>query len=199
MQSKRIVIQPVSLKKGCSTTLQLARIEAYAIDYFDFLINGVAGNYPCINIQGFNIVITATEYDLDVDDHLELLIHYHGIRDYEALFSFVADTSLRKRIAEFYHDSEKCFENGAWLPFSLMCGGIFEGILISQSISGNNFADKISNALSAGIIDSNTRLVMDNVRDNRNLVHANRHNQPYVARKEAMDIRTTLDKLIEKF
>ena len=102
-------------------------------------------------------------------------------------------------MAEFYEDAEKCFEKGAWLPFSLMCGGIFEGILLANKINERKFQKQIDIAKQNKIINGREEKIMNNVRNNRNIVHANNYGSNYVSRKEAMDIRSTLDLLIEKF
>lgn len=106
---------------------------------------------------------------------------------------------MKKRLAEFYEDAEKCFESGAWLPFVLMCGGIFEGLLMYKGFKSGSFYDDIKDANEDNIITSNQASIMHNVRKFRNIVHANNCEKDYISRKDAMDIRIVLDKLIDEF
>ena len=157
------------------------------------------GHYACLEISGEDMIISATDYNLNEDDVLDIIIFYHDIRDYEQLFCFVSDEWLKKRLAEFYEDADKCFESGAWLPFSLMCGGIFEGLLINKGVEHRKFEGRIDNAKTRNIITSHEAFIMHNVRESRNIVHANNCEKDYIYRKDAMDIRIVLDKLIDKF
>lgn len=79
----------------------------------------------------------------------------------------------------------------------LMCGAIFEGILFAKLRQNKSFNDLISAASHTGLIDAHTESIMNTVRGYRNLVHANKHTDPYVSRIDAMDTRITLDKLIK--
>ena len=136
---------------------------------------------------------------MEPDETYELVIHYHGVRDYESLFPFVANDQLKLRMAQFYEDAEKCFESSAWLPFLLMCGGIFEGILISQNITKSNFSQQINTAKERGVISDREKTIMNKVREGRNIVHAGNSHKQYISRADAMDIRKVLDKMIERF
>jgi len=199
LKSKRFRVDLFKIQKGDRRTINIPKLEAYSIEYYDFIINGLSGYDSCVEISNCDVIVTAKDHILYEDDRYELIIYHHGIRDYEALFPYVTNKELKKRLADFYMDTEKCFESGAWLPFSLMCGGIFEGILISQGVLDNEFCNQIQVAESRGIISSEEATIMHNVRNNRNIVHANKYSNPYIKRKEAMDIRTVLDKLIDKF
>lgn len=83
---------------------------------------------------------------------------------------------------------------------TLMCGAIFEGMLFAKLEQPNNskFHQLITSARQNNLINIDTESKMNKVRVYRNLVHASRHSDPYVSRVDAMDIRTTLDKLIKK-
>ena len=109
------------------------------------------------------------------------------------------DSSLAKRLGEFYEKSEKAFENGAWLSYALLCGGIFEGLLLDKKVAGNIFYDKIEEAEKQLIINDLQKQIMHTARKARNILHANKYNDPYIIRKDAMDIRTTMDVLIKEF
>ncbi|GGI81602.1 hypothetical protein GCM10007978_19310 [Shewanella hanedai] len=199
MKSKRFILTPFQANKGITHAVSMPQIDAYAVEYIDMFYNGVGGHHHWIDIKSAGIEVTSSEYNLCTNDSYELIIHYHGIRDYEALFHFVTNASLKTRMAEFYQDAEQAFDNALWLPFSLMCGGIFEGLLLAKGVSNATFANMITTARSSGDITTDEERVMNIVRSNRNLIHASRHSNSYIARKDAMDIRTTLDKMIDNF
>ena len=176
----------------------LPLLPAFAVEYFTLhygpmmLFNG-----PNYTISGNQLTITF-QFELDQEDGSTLVLHYHGIRDYALLFPAVTPDSLQERLGEYYREAEQAFDSASWLSFMLMCGAIFEGILHHKLGANDTFATLIANAASANHIDSNTQSVMNTVRDYRNLIHANRHTSPYVTRADAMDARTTLDKLIRQ-
>ena len=105
---------------------------------------------------------------------------------------------MRVRLGEFYREAELNFDGGAWLSFALMCGAIFEGILYAKLEINKGFKELIKAAFTDSKITSQTRDIMDMVREYRNLVHSNKYKDPYITRANALDIRTTLDKLIKK-
>lgn len=199
MKSKLLTLSGLSIEQGMTQNLPLPIINAYAIDYYDFRLNGVAGYSSWVDIKDGCIDVTAVEFTIAPYENYELLIYYHGIRDYEALFPFVTDSKLRERMADFYEDAEKCFESSAWLPFLLMCGGLFEGMLRSQSVTDFSFAAQISKAAEENIITTEEASIMTKVRQGRNVIHASKSESEYIKRKDAMDIRKVLDKLIDKF
>lgn len=147
--------------------------------------------------------------DIDIDSifpknheyKLMLIIYYFGIRDYSFLFPHIKkkNPELAKRIGYFYEEAEKSFDSGAWLSYSLMCAAIFEGILFSKHNIKSGFNDLIEDAFKNGSIDLSTRETMHIARNNRNLVHSNKYNDKLVQRIDAMDMRTTMDRLIKDF
>ena len=180
--------------------LTISTLPAFAIEYFTFQF-GVLSSFPDVNDSLDNDKLTIyTESELTGLDS-KLVIHYHGIRDYKLLFPFIADLSLQERLGNFYREAETSFDNAAWLSFMLMCGAIFEGMLFAKlgQPNGSKFHQLITNARQDSLIDIDTESIMNKVRGYRNLVHANRHSDLYVSRVDAMDTRTTLDKLIKKF
>lgn len=183
-----------------SYELTISILPAFAIEYFTFQF-GVLSSFPDVNDSLDNDKLTIyTESELTGLDS-KLVIHYHGIRDYKLLFPFIADPSLQERLGNFYREAETSFDNAAWLSFMLMCGAIFEGMLFAKlgQTNGSTFYQLITTAKHNNIIDINTESIMNKVRDYRNLIHANKHSDSYVSRVDAMDTRTTLDKLIKKF
>lgn len=130
-------------------------------------------------------------------DYYRLVIHYHGIKDYEALFPNVADKNLRARLGKFYEEVETNFDNATWLSYSLMCGALYEGLLYSHLGMDSKFGELIDEALKRELIDPKTAGIMHTTRELRNLVHASRCAESYVTRAQAMDMRTTMDRLIQ--
>jgi hypothetical protein len=174
-------------------------LPAYAIEHSDFLFNGLGSNK-----EGDAYVITGNEVfceenDVEADDVLRLIIYYHGIRDYRLLFPSIANAALVERLASFYEEAEKNFNNATWLSYALMCGAIYEGLLFDKLAVNKSFANLINSASTTGLIDTATTNVMTKARNFRNLVHASRFGEVYVSRADAMDMRTTIDKLIKKF
>ena len=174
-------------------------LPAYAIEHSDFSINGLGSNKEgdAYFINGDEV--QCEENDVAADDSLRLIIYYHGIRDYRLLFPLVASADLVARLASFYEEAEKNFDTGAWLSYALMCGAIYEGLLFDKLAANETFAVLTRNALAGGLIDAASANIMNKARNFRNLVHANRFHEVYVSRADAMDMRTTVDKLIKKF
>lgn len=181
-----------------SVVVKIPTIPAYAIEHSDLIVNGVGsktGNFYII--EGDELI--CVQGTIGVNDVLRIIIHYHGIRDYRLLFPAVSDVGLVDRLANFYEESEKNFNAGAWLSFALMCGAIYEGLLFDKLNQNVKFQILINDACTNNLIDPHTAAIMHKTRNFRNLVHANRFSDPYVSRADAMDIKTTLDKLIKKF
>lgn len=180
-------------------------LPAYAIEYSILVINGV--NYH----DGFSIVSNTVHWEGlfriepggvgGTHDTVILNIYYHGIRDYGLLFPKINDTDSRSadRLGRYYEEAERCFDGHAWLSFAVMCGAIFEGILYAKYRTRENFSHLIEKAEREGDIDSNTAAIMHRARKFRNQVHAPRDTEAYIERKDAMDMRTTLDKLLKGF
>ena len=194
---------PTCVHKNPSDSIHLYEftiptLPAFAIEYFTLQF-GALSCFPGKEDSIQNDKLTVCPgYDLEGFDS-KLVVHYHGIRDYKLLFPFVVDPSLQERLGNFYREAEITFENASWLSFMLMCGAIFEGILFAKLKQNKSFNDLISAASQQGLIDTHTKSIMTIVRCYRNLVHANRHTEPYVSRIDAMDTRITLDRLIKAF
>ena len=128
-----------------------------------------------------------------------LQIHYYGIRDYSLLFPdfLVNDPDRATRLGLFYEEAEKCFDNGAWLSFALMCGAIFEHLLYFKlNGSERQYGRLILKARNAGIIQKEESDTMEAIRKLRNIIHRNRLSEGYIQRAEAMDIKTLIERLI---
>jgi hypothetical protein len=170
-------------------------LRAFAIEYFKLQF-GALSTFPDSrdSIQEDELIITT---DDSIDDmECWLTIYYHGIRDYALLFPSVTPLSLQERLGEFYREAEIAFEAGSWLSFMLMCGALYEGILHHKLQSYDTFNILISKAANNSMIDSETKRIMNIVRNYRNLIHANKHETRFVSRADAMDARIVLDKLL---
>lgn len=176
-------------------------LPAFSVEYFTAQDGAVSAIFTNDDIDG-HVITMLSEYDLIPEiKSMSIILHYHGIREYALLFPWVSNIDLQTRLGNFYEETEKCFEQGAWLSFSLMCGAIFEGMLYAKLSYPNsdNFSVMINDAFSRNLITAVQRRIMDFVRAKRNLVHGGRFNENYITRKDAMDIRVTLDKLIKDF
>lgn len=172
-------------------------LPAYAVEYFVIQIGALSYfQSKDERIQNDKLIVKS-EYSFK-DFNITVAIHYHGIRDYSLLFPWVGNNDLRKRLGEYYREAELNFDSGAWLSFALMSGAVFEGILHAKLNRNDKFQDLITGAYNSGLIDNQTQTIMNMVRDQRNLVHANKYATPYVTRTDAMDIRKILDKLIKE-
>lgn len=93
------------------------------------------------------------------------------------------------------------FENGPWLSFALMAGAAYEGLLdwkVEERSKSDRFSDPIRKAVTESLVDEDEKAVLSIAKDNRNLVHAGRCDEPYVTRGGAMDMRRVLDRVIRK-
>lgn len=195
-----------SLEYNYTWNIHVPILKALSIEYFVAQYGPLTSLFDNMDyyIQGNDIVLNSEYASLESFDPNGMLItlHYHGIRDYSLLFPWIADIKLRNRVGEFYEEAEKNFEQGAWLSFALMCGAVFEGMLYAKlnMPKGTDFFNMINEAYKdKKIINSQQKKVMDTVRISRNLVHANRFKTDYITRKKAMDIMTTINKLIKQF
>ena len=79
-----------------------------------------------------------------------------------------------------------------------MCAAVYEGVLFSIIRDNKKFNNLIEDAIELGVLDKRESAVIDEARDIRNLVHANRYKTPYVSRMQAMDMRALMDKIIKR-
>ncbi len=203
-------------------------LPAYAISSSVIYIGGiiwVEHHHFKINAQTGEIIIGSSKDDLlfaGADNDITLCIDYHGIRDYKLLFPDVKDNNLKDKLALYYEEAEKTFENNCWLSYTLMCGAIFEGLLrnkynridnikIIQSSqkyvnskyrnykkTNADFFDYIHYALDMNDISLGISKIFDKTRIARNNIHPNK-NSDMVDRLLAMDIRTTMDIILLYF
>lgn len=172
-------------------------LPAFAIEYHTLQFGDLT-SFPKYSDSIINNRLTIRlSYDLlDIDTYL--IIHYHSVRNYELLFPFVLNSSQRKRLGLLYYEAETAFENGLWFSFIVMCAAVFEGIL-SIALNANrssSFESLIEDAKNNNLIDVRTGSIIDMVRTYRNAIHIRRHNEPFITRTEAIDVKSVLDKLI---
>jgi len=177
---------------------KIPTLPAYAIEHSSLVLSG--GNTFLLNetnLLGDQLIVHTAKNTCLENYDCELIIYFHGIRNYSMLFPWVEDDVLRDRLGRFYEESEAAFENAAWLSFILMCGAIFEGMLFAKIAENLSFNQLIIRAKEEEYIDEYTANIMNRVRTDRNLVHANRCAEPFASRMDAMDTRTVLDRLIK--
>ena len=193
--------------QGTGVTFPIPTLKAYAIEYAEFSFKGGFREHKELT-QGRDFELTddgLVWHDffspLSPDlNYYRLVIHYHGIRDYELLFPQVQEPVLRARLGKYYEEAEATFDNGVWLSFSLMCAAVYEGLLFAhfRFRKDTPFSDMITKAEETAIIDKDTARIMHVARELRNLVHANKAADPFVSRLQAMDMRTVMDRLIQQ-
>lgn len=204
-------------------------LKAYAIEYTHIDIGGVNFNesyytvdneHGKLSIENKAIENKAIEGYEGYQFYMYLYVYYDGIRDYKLLFPKIRNDNILIRLAHYYKESEKCLENGIWLSYVLMCGAIYEGILyykyflereqikLKYDLKAKNseYKDKdicfqhlIKYAFFKKDISKETKKIMDDARDYRNLVHVNPKSESYVERINAMDTKKTMDNLIKNF
>lgn len=147
------------------------------------------------------IILILKEGELDLISRLN--IYYEGIKDYKLLFPRVLDSKdyvhLAERLGEYYHECELAFEKNMWISFILMCGAIFEGLLLFELKKPNaSFENLIILAERRHIINDNDKEIMNKARMSRNIIHARRYEEKSYSRYEAVEMNILLNKLIYK-
>jgi hypothetical protein len=182
-------------------------LPAYSIEYAEMRVSsGIDGVSPTtlilerdFSINGKRVVREGVSDSFLANEIPLLIIHYHGIREFSGLFPAVSNDQA-DRLGRYYSEAESAFESGAWLSFSLMCGAIAEGLLMC-SLQKRNWAFEglIDEAEKSSIITSDEAGILRRVKEFRNLIHMRRCDEPYVERKDAMDMRKVIDDVIKKF
>ncbi len=184
-----------------SYVIEIPTLPAYAVEYAHVWVNGLCGD--AYSIEGRKLRIPFPDYSIDANDTVGVTVFFHGFRDFDALFPQVTLSHLQQRLGRFYAEAEKCLDEAAWLSFALMCGAIFEGLLFWRLGKTPNdqvkFYELVEEAHQSGLIDPEAKRIMHSARDFRNRVHADNYDKDYVERKDAMDIRTTMGKMIQDF
>lgn len=184
-------------------------LPAYAIEYAELIVP------PDLDGARETRLLLDHGFDIDEDKVLWhsyrrpmfgdykpiLIIHYHGIRDYKLLFPAISSETRIERLANYYEESDKCFEAGAWLSFMMMCGAVFEGLLFDSIGSSKlkDFNPLIIKAAEQKLITTDEQNLMNKVREYRNMIHLNNKEESYVNRADVMDTRKVLDTIIQRF
>ena len=192
--------------------LHVPTLTAYAIEYVEFSAppHLDLGHIEYLEGRNFRVegdhILFLTPPRLQYSSvqlgntDVRLLVHHHGIREYGLLFPQIPEQTLKKRLGEFYEESEKAFGVAAWLSFALSAAAIYEGLLEWRlGAKRGNLAELAEDAFQRRLIDEHERRTIDIARRARNLVHAARHKAPFVSRMDAMDMRTVLDRVIRSF
>ena len=184
-------------------TFLIPTLPAYAVDFANLIINGISNaiDQNTIAIRDKNLVwkISPESYEIDSSDKCYLEVHYHGIRDYSLLFPHVQtiEPDRAAHLGLYYSEMEASFDNAAWLSFMLMAGAIFEHLLFFATGGAKQTLFDLNNeSLIRGIISQSDFYVIDKSREYRNVIHANKINKYYVQRKDAMDARSLIERLI---
>lgn len=183
--------------------INIPLLPAFSITHFSIQAQ-ISVSFSTRNdkIQDQYLIVESEFHSNRLGDNEDVIVvlNYHGIRDYSLLFPWITNDSLRNRVGLFYEEADKSFETESWLSLALMCGGVFEGMLyalLQPSTNNHTFSKMLNLAKESGILTDNQFVIMDSIRELRNLVHGNKYNSSYITRKEAMDIRATLDQIIK--
>jgi len=184
-------------------------LPAYAIEYAELIVppdlDGARETRILVGhgfgIDSNKIIWHSYRQPMFGDYEPILIIHYHGIRDYKLLFPAISSEIRIQRLANYYEEADKCFEAGAWLSFMMMCGAVFEGLLFDSigNSKAKKFNDLIIKAAKQNLITSDEQILIDKVREYRNIIHLDNNEESYVSRADVMDTRKVLDSIIQRF
>lgn len=178
------------------STFRIPTLEAYAISNLIVHLGALSSPWPLDCLSQDNLILS-TPYELN-NMECSVTLYYIGIRDYSLLFPTVSPDTLQCRLGQFYSELEVTFESCSWLTFMLMAGAIVEGLLYSKSSTKDVLEKLIDDACTTGFLSTTEKTLLHKVRAYRNLVHANKHSTDYVLRKDAMDSRLLVDRLLHK-
>lgn len=126
-----------------------------------------------------------------------LTIYHHGVKDYALLFPHIDNIRLRERLGAFAMEASLAFESQSWVSYSLMVGGVLEGLLYHQY--GNyKFEKLISLAAEEKIISQQESNLINEIRLARNKIHASRFEESIINRKMALELSIAYDKLLKR-
>lgn len=181
-------------------------LNAYSIEYFIFhewALNSTIPNNDS-NIWKTKIIdwkelVLDTNFKNFEDWLFAVTIFYHWVRSYPELFYWVENSKQKIRLWQYYKEAEKNFKTRSYLSFMLMCWAIFEWILEAKGINWR-FHEKIAKAYLDKLIGEETEIIMNKIREKRNVVHLNNFDTyDYPSTTDFMDTRKELDYLILYF
>ncbi|MFL0505530.1 hypothetical protein ACH0B5_07275 [Ureibacillus sp. 179-F W5.1 NHS] len=181
--------------------LEIPILNAYSIEYATVTVNNSTTGVTIDDIEDNTIKIDS-EYQIDDDSQIYVEIYYQGIRDYGALFPWISNMKFRERLGQFYEEMTKTFENQIWLAFSLSVAAVIEGMLHAKldfPTENNTLEKLLKRAKTTDIITIKEFEILSKARQNRNLVHSNKYESDYVTKKDCLDMRVTIDRLVKKF
>jgi len=189
----------------CWATYQIPILPAYAIA--SYTIQGLKvtddGDVSAINSSIMGEVVKVE--GLNQLTHMlgpeesTLIINYLGIKDYKCFFPQFENDDLKCRAAEFMEEADKTFDEGSWLSFVLMAGGVLESFLVDiTDDKQSTFGNLIKQIEQKHLFSKEEIGVLRDASKARNLVHAGKFKKPYVSRGVAMSVRLTLEQMLRK-
>lgn len=182
---------------GKVSKIELPVLRAFTVAHFEIRLRGNS-NEGFAFFEDPHIIWNDPPEKPSDQDEILLTIHHHGIRDYMELFYWIQNRKLVDRLADYYQEAEAAFQSGSWLSYALMCGGVFEGVLLEKvgASKRNNFYDLIEKAKEERFITDWQKELFHKAREARNLIHANLYEKEIVDRKTAMDLKVALSTLL---
>lgn len=196
-------------ESGHIAGFRVPTLSAYAIEHAELVLPPHVDVGHVEQVEGKDFVIDGDLVRLKApccdpflregvpDSRVRLCIHYHDIRDYELLFPQVTDQTLRKGLALFYEESRLAFEARAWLSFAVMAAAVYEGLLRCRFSKPKGMLLELSRLAHEHKLITDAELhLLDAARRARNLVHLSTQTAGSISRTQALDIRTSLDRLV---
>lgn len=196
-------------ESGHIAGFRVPTLSAYAIEHAELVLPPHVDVGHVEQVEGKDFVIDGDLVRLKApccdpflregvpDSRVRLCIHYHDIRDYELLFPQVTDQTLRKGLALFYEESQLAFEARAWLSFAVMAAAVYEGLLRCRFSKPKGMLLELSGLAHEHKLITDAELhLLDAARRARNLVHLSTQTAGSISRTQALDIRTSLDRLV---
>lgn len=216
---------------------QIEILQAYSIAYTQIIDGSTPyienGNYTIDRNKNLLEITYPYESFIEEDPYLarfiELYVYYYGIKDYSLLFPKIKryDPQFAIILGNYYHEAEVAFREECWTSFSLLCGAIYEGILVFKyendvkkiraKLNKNekdniDFFVYIEYAKKIHDIDSKQAKIINETRKSRNNIHPQKlksnlerkekteiSNYGEYSRTNAMNIMETLDYMLKNF
>lgn len=184
-------------------TYRIPVLPAYTI--LSYTVQGInAGSEGGVNLRGNEIVgDTVVIHGMNElatifgTQDLTLVINYLGINSYEKFFPHFDDDSLRERSAQFLEEADKTFEESSWFAFVMMAGAVFESFLVDMlGDEESTFGLLINKVRELSVFTNREVAALDDAKEARNIIHAGRHDEPYVTREKAMNVRLVLEQFL---
>ncbi|WP_444929726.1 hypothetical protein ACJJIF_18340 [Microbulbifer sp. SSSA002] len=181
---------------------RLPQLPAYAIHHSQItlgheVMSETAPQQPEYHLTADTLVLSSRCLPMLGDPNGWLTVYHNGVRDYQLLFPHIDNDGLQRRLGQFAEEADNAFNSQSWLSYVLMVGGVLEGLLFHHYKNGT-FSKMTNSACKDGLINSEEKEQIDEVRDARNKIHAGRYEQSLPGRALALDISITYDKLLKR-